>query len=195
LNLPLNLLVLNGMDNKKAGLYGITQKIINGLEELAVLKTINLGDTDIAPCLGCFGCWLKTPGICVINDYGREIAKEFINSDLIIFLTPVTFGGFSSILKKVVDRLIPNVLPHFQKIDGEIHHKPRYDKHPVIVAVGLLEEDDRKSREIFSSLLKRISINMFSPKHRAFFLSQNRSAEELSEDINNICAEVGEMNA
>ena len=25
-------------------------------------------DGTIRPCIGCFGCWVKTPGQCVIHD-------------------------------------------------------------------------------------------------------------------------------
>lgn len=55
---------------------------------------------------GCFGCWVQTPGVCVIDDAGRDVARAVIQSDLAVFLIPVTFGGYSSELKKAVDRLI-----------------------------------------------------------------------------------------
>jgi len=41
----------------------------------AQLETFPLRDMKLAHCLGCFDCWLKTPGICVEADAGREIAK------------------------------------------------------------------------------------------------------------------------
>jgi len=50
--------------------------------------------------MGCFGCWNKTPGTCVMKDDSAKIAKAVVNSDLLIFLTPITFGGYSSELKK-----------------------------------------------------------------------------------------------
>ena len=56
----------------------------------------------IAHCLGCFGCWDDTPGTCVIRDDGIDVASKVINSDLTIFLTPITFGGYSSELKKAL---------------------------------------------------------------------------------------------
>jgi len=48
---------------------------------------------QIAACVGCFGCWVKTPGNCVIDDYGRETTRKAIQSDLMVGLIPVTFGA------------------------------------------------------------------------------------------------------
>ncbi|MFZ3171799.1 MAG: hypothetical protein WA118_07460 [Carboxydocellales bacterium] len=38
-------------------------------------------------------CWLKAPGICIIDDAGRNIAQAVIGSDLLVILSPVTFWG------------------------------------------------------------------------------------------------------
>jgi len=86
------------------------------------VDSLHLHEMDIAPCLGYFGCWVKTPGICVINDSGRAIPKKIVQSDLMIFLTPITFGGYSPELKKALDRSIPILLPFFKKVYGETHH-------------------------------------------------------------------------
>ena len=45
-------------------------------------------------CTGCFGCRNKTPGMRVMKDDSATIAKAFVNSNLLIFLTPLTFGGY-----------------------------------------------------------------------------------------------------
>ena len=35
------------------------------------LKSYDLSQLTIEPCLGCLGCWFQTPGECVIRDDGR----------------------------------------------------------------------------------------------------------------------------
>ncbi|MEI6797484.1 MAG: hypothetical protein WCK39_11525, partial [Methanomassiliicoccales archaeon] len=30
-----------------------------------LMDVIPLRELDIAPCIGCFGCWTKTPGSCI----------------------------------------------------------------------------------------------------------------------------------
>lgn len=39
--------------------------------------------------------------------------------------------------KKGLDRLIGLVSPFFTKIAGETHHRPRYDRYPALLAVGV----------------------------------------------------------
>ena len=87
--------------------------------------TWTLREEKIAYCLGCFQCWTTTPGLCRIDDTGRDVAASVIGSHLVVYLTPITFGGYSSALKKTVDRSICLVSPFFKRIDGEVHHHVR----------------------------------------------------------------------
>jgi hypothetical protein len=36
---------------------------------------------NIQPCCGCFNCWIKTPGKCVIEDDYTIMPKLFIEND------------------------------------------------------------------------------------------------------------------
>ena len=118
-----------------------------------------LRDAAIADCLGCFGCWVKTPGTCVLTDVGREVASAIIRSDIVVLLTPITFGGYSSLLKKAMDRIIPLLSPFFVRINGEVHHKARYERYPDFFGVGLLVQEDNDSRTLFTKLLERNALN------------------------------------
>ncbi|MHA2001037.1 MAG: hypothetical protein ACTSVU_02975 [Promethearchaeota archaeon] len=53
-----------------------------------------------------------------------------------IYFTPITFGGYSSTLKKALDRQICILSPYFRKVNGEIHHKKRYNKYPSLIGIG-----------------------------------------------------------
>jgi multimeric flavodoxin WrbA len=129
-----------------------------------------LKDEEIRPCLGCFGCWLQTPGQCVLPDT-HEITASVVQSDLVVFLTPVTFGGYSSELKKAVDHLIPNILPFFTQVNGETHHKPRYKRYAKLLIVGVTPEQDTASEAIFTKLAERNAINMWAPAWHADVLT------------------------
>ena len=144
------------------------------------LKSFTLRDIEIAACLGCFKCWLQTPGVCIIDDMGRTVAEQFIQSDLSVFLSPVTFGGYSSVLKKGLDRIIPNILPFFEKIQGEVHHKRRYDTYPRLVVLGVLPQPDEESERTFLSLAGRNAINFYSPGFAAgvIYHAQDSAARE-----------------
>ena len=43
------------------------------ISESEDLKYINLASMKIANCVGCFGCWTKTPGKCFIRDDASKI--------------------------------------------------------------------------------------------------------------------------
>ena len=95
------------------------------------VEHILLREKNIGNCAGDFFCWVRSPGVCNVNDDNRTLAAAIMNSDLMIYLTPVTFGGYSSELKRMVDHQIQNILPFFAKVwKGETHHQPRYDQIP-----------------------------------------------------------------
>lgn len=190
-------LILNGEKVDGFALNNISESIIeelkaNGFE----VKEILLKEKEIADCLGCFKCWVKTPGICIIDDYGREAAAELINSDLIVFLTPIIFGSYSYQLKKALDRMIPLISPYFIKVKGEIHHRKRYSKYPSILAVGITDARIESQSLIFKELVERNSINFHSPhfKVEVFDLTDNLDTKELKNSVKMISKKVGEQN-
>lgn len=92
-------LILNGA-NDEAGLVNTIPLIL--IEELErrgyQTEHLVLRDINIESCRRCFGCWWKTPGICVMKETGCDIMRRFVQSDLVIMLTPVTSrkkSGFS----------------------------------------------------------------------------------------------------
>lgn len=127
------------------------------------IEGFKLRDIPIAYCQGCFECWVKTPGLCKIKDDEQAIAEAMIQSELTVFLTPLTFGGYSSQLKKAVDRLIGLISPFFKRIDGEIHHRARYEHYPALLGVGWLPKADAEQAAIFTSLVERNAINFHAP--------------------------------
>src|SRR5215208_4992374 len=74
-------------------------------------ETIVLRDQKIGNCAGDFFCWVRSPGLCNTNDDNRIIAEKVMHSDPLIYLTPITFGGYSSELKRMVDHQIQNISP------------------------------------------------------------------------------------
>ena len=85
-------------------------------------------DGTIRPCIGCFSCWNRTPGRCVIKDGYDDIGVQLHRADEVTVISRYTYGGFSGFVKNVFDRCIGYALPHFEVIDGETHHKKRYDE-------------------------------------------------------------------
>jgi multimeric flavodoxin WrbA len=87
----------------------------------------NAGTMRLKPCRGCFGCWLKTPGYCVLkDDDGKAFVEGFARSDLLVILTKIPLGSFAPSIKRALDRCIPILQPFFRIHEGEMHHVQRY---------------------------------------------------------------------
>jgi NAD(P)H-dependent FMN reductase len=133
----------------------------------AQLETFALREIKLAHCLGCFDCWVKTPGMCVEADAGREIARAIVRSDVTVLFTPVTFGGYSPELKKMVDRFVQLASPFFQMDCGEVHHPPRYAHLPRLVMVGVQRHASPHEAHLFKILAGRNAINFHPPSYAA----------------------------
>ena len=126
--------ILNGnpsSGSKKFDAY--LKKLIQILvKEGHEIEQLDLKNMKINHCLGCWDCWVKTPGKCVIKDDTYDICRATINTDLLIFASPVMVGFISSLLKRTMDRLIPLVHPYQSVRHDECHHIERYAKYPDI---------------------------------------------------------------
>lgn len=125
------------------------------------VEHVKLRELAIAPCTGCFGCWTRTPGECVFEDASRDIVHSYVCSDVVVYATPVTFGGYSSILKTVIDRIMLPVLdPRFTVVGGEVHHRLRYRRYPGMIGLGTLSSSDPGAERLFATLVARNGINV-----------------------------------
>jgi len=136
------------------------------------VNTNILNREEILPCIGCFGCWIKTPGVCALTkDCANSIASQLVNSDAVILLSEVTFGGFSADVKAFLDRLIQNILPLFKMHKGEMHHPKRYDNFPAWLAIGYGDVSDDE-KQTFIHLADRNALNM-RPRHYLSLVTRN----------------------
>jgi hypothetical protein len=133
-------------------------------------------DLVIKPCTGCFGCWTKRPGECLIADDGPSLAARVIASDVLAVACPVSFGMWGSLAKSALDRMIGLVLPHFTTIDGEVHHQPRYARYPDWIALGTQARPDPQGAALFARLVARNAVNFHSRSHAALVLSADEAA-------------------
>ena len=143
----------------------------------AEVQTFTLREIKLAHCIGCFGCWIETPGICVQADAAREIAAAIVHSEMLVLFTPVTFGGYSPELKVMVDRFVQLALPYFITDQGEMHHPPRYIPMPRFVAVGVQRQTNHEEANVFKILVGRNALNFHAPSHAAEVVSLGDGAD------------------
>lgn len=80
----------------------------------------------IRKCNGCFGCWILTPGQCVIRDEYNDMGERLSRCEELIIVSQCIYGSYSPFVLNVLNRSIPYVLPYFATVNGETHHKQRY---------------------------------------------------------------------
>ena len=115
---------------------------------------------NIHPCCGCFKCWIKNPGKCVIDDDYTMMPKLFIENDTIIVITKVKYGCYSSYIKNVIERSIGYLLPFLINVNGETHHSIRYkNKIPKMIFIGYSDDITSSEKKTFLELIKGNAIN------------------------------------
>ena len=129
------------------------------LTNLADLQYIDLSGLKIANCVGCFGCWTKTPGSCVIRDDATRVYPLIAKSEKIIYVSRVKYGGYDTVMKTMLERAIPIQQAFIRLVGGETHHVQRevMPKDAVIFAYGCNDKDEQ---ELFSRLVARNAKNM-----------------------------------
>jgi multimeric flavodoxin WrbA len=148
----------------------------------AEVQVFALRELKLAHCIGCFGCWLETPGICRYHESdGRAILQAVMQSDMLIMFTPVTFGGYSSQLKQIVDRFVSLVLPYLRSSHNEVHHVPRYAHFPRTVAIGVQRQPNAADAGLFKLLAGRNAINFHAKSYAAEVVRSTDDLDSLRE--------------
>jgi multimeric flavodoxin WrbA len=89
--------------------------------------TVLSDDGKINPCICCFGCWIKTPGQCVIKDGYENLGLLLSKCSQMIIISKCFYGTYSPFIKNVLDRTVcPYQLPYIKTINGETRHPKRY---------------------------------------------------------------------
>jgi len=159
----------------------------------AQIETFALRFIKLAHCLGCFECWVRTPGMCVEADANRDIARAVVNCDTLVLFTPVTFGGYSPELKRFVDHMIQIILPTFELRNGELHHPPRYARLPRLIVVGVQHEPNKEEALIFRVLAGRNALNMRPPSYAAEVVSSGEATSALERCFRSLLTRVNEI--
>lgn len=119
----------------------------------------NVKNMNIKRCMGCFSCWAKTPGSCVIKDDAHKIYIDLAKSNRIIYVSNIINGTYDYEIKKVQERMIPVQQAFIRLYNNETHHLQRNNqlKDAYIIVYG---DTGKKSLKIFKQLVKRNSLNM-----------------------------------
>jgi len=126
----MDILVLNGSPKAASDTYRLTDAFLKGMERGGGhdVRIVHVREKRIAPCRGCFGCWQRGDGHCVIDDDQNGILDLYRRADLIIWSFPLYCYAMPSQLKAVLDRTIPLVkMDMVEQADGTVRHVPLAD--------------------------------------------------------------------
>ena len=99
----MKILVLGGSPNRQGSTQILTDSFRRDAEEAGHSVTVlNVANMNVHPCAGCIACGYDGP--CVQKDDMTRIRKEVLDSDMLVFATPLYFFGISAQLKTVIDR-------------------------------------------------------------------------------------------
>ena len=112
------------------------------------------------PCIGCFSCWNRTPGACVIKDGYEDMGALIHHADEVVVISRYTYGGFSGSVKNILDRSIGYILPQFEVVEGETHHMRRYDEDKPFTFIFYGRGLSAAEKEAAERYVKAVCANM-----------------------------------
>ena len=144
-------------------------------------ERIDLRDLKLRTCIGCWTCWLKTPGLCAMKDDMVALYPKMVAADLLVWASPLVLGTISALAKTAQDRMVPLIHPYVELVDGELHHRHRYAHNAdvgVIVAPGA--DDTEEDLAIVRAFFERFSRN--TRTRLRLFATSNIPAEEAARE-------------
>ena len=146
------------------------------------ITCIDLSALKIANCVGCFGCWTKTPGKCVIRDDAVKVYPLIAQSDRVLYISKVKYGGYDTPMKTMLERAIPIQQAFIRIYHGETHHIQRAvaEKDAVILAYGDTGDEEQA---LFRLLAARNAHNMLFRSWSVRFLREEELAGAIREEV------------
>ena len=142
----------------------------------------NVAHLQIKNCLGCFGCWVRTPGKCVLRDDAVKIYPQIAASSKVLYVTKVCFGSYDVPLKTMLERAIPIQQAFLRLHHGETHHVQRavQEKQAVIIAYDCT---DPQEQELFCRLIQRNAENMLFKSWQVRFVSREELEQAVQQEV------------
>lgn len=141
--------------NMKLVLSDVERELLHIKGDNQVIKT----NDEMHNCIGCFGCWIKTPGRCVIRDELDDMGKNLSRCTELVIVSRCVYGSTSPPVKLIMDRAISYIHPNFCIRNGEMHHKRRYENKITINAYFYGNDISEAEKLTAQKLMKANAVN------------------------------------
>ncbi len=138
--------VINGSPRPAGNTSYLVKSFKKGAEYSgAGIKQINAHELDIKYCNGCLRCNLIKR--CSIDDSWTEISKDILESDVLVFASPIYFHHVTAQMKKIIDRF-----RSFVKVtmtEESINHTPwQYWEKDFVLLLTLGSSSDEDAQAV-----------------------------------------------
>ena len=100
----MNIVLLSGSPHRHGTTARLADSFIAGAHEAGhSVKRFDVAFMDIHPCMGCNVCKTEKAK-CVFPDDMIDVGEALVDSDCVVFVTPIYYNGFTAQMKTVIDR-------------------------------------------------------------------------------------------
>lgn len=154
----MKILAIIGSPRKKGNTYKAVTQIEERMKALGDVEFsyLFLKDAHLEQCLGCWQCLSWGEERCPLKDDRESIEKQILDSDGVVFASPVYAMNMTALMKNFLDRFAYTM------------HRPRFFKQYTMIvcttgAVGLKETIDRLSVVQFAGFNIVRSLGLATP--------------------------------
>ncbi|PLX09861.1 MAG: hypothetical protein C0596_00845 [Marinilabiliales bacterium] len=164
---------INGSPRANGNTKFLLESFIKGAEtNNADIKQYNANDLDIKNCTGCLRCNLIKK--CSLrNDDWNKISTEILESDIIVFASPVYFHHFPAPVKTILDRFRSFI--KVQITEESIKHTPWHEWNKDFVLILSMGSSDVIDAEPIIELFEYIT-DILGPNNKLHVITANRLA-------------------
>ncbi len=172
----MKVLVINGSPKgERSNTMNITRAFLDGFPSGTEVEYATLCKLDIKPCLGCFSCWGKAKGQCVIKDDMQALREKILAADIIIESFPLYFFGMPSPMKCMTDRCLAFMMPYMgsRAEDGrasfhEMRDEKLFEKKLVVISTCGYVDD----KPMYPALKMQLDLICGEGRYTAIFCPQ-----------------------
>jgi FMN-dependent NADH-azoreductase/putative sterol carrier protein len=162
------------------------EHLVTGMRKAgAEVEIVDLRKKKINYCAGCFTCWTKTPGKCLHkDDMTHELFPKFLQSDLVVYATPLYHYMVNAQMKTFIERTLPILQPFFKMTGEKTHHPLRHEppKAVWLSVAGFPEESvfNELSRYVRFMFADRLLAEIYRPAAESLL---SRGNEKIQADV------------